>query len=170
MSKPEIINKIVPTLLKMQEKATINHTLSMLTKEKSKVDKALNNIVKAIENGASTRTTIQRLKELEQQQDNLEKEIIIEKSRQHTKISESEMRKFYIEALKLEPKMLIDHLVKEIILYEDKVKIIFNNPTRLNLDESQGFSFCSIIGHLHYKKPNTPKLKTKKMLIEMFIR
>lgn len=169
MSKPEVINKIVPTLLKMQENTMMNQTLSMLTKEKSKVDKALNNIVKAIENGASTRTTIQRLKELEQQQDNLEKEIIIEKSRQQTKISESEMRKFYIEALKLEPKMLIDHLVKEIILYEDKVKIIFNNPTRLNLDESQGFSFCSIIGHLHYKKPNAPKLNTKKMLIEMYI-
>lgn len=79
------------------------------------------------------------------------------------------MRKFYIEALKLEPKMLIEHLVKEIILYEDKVKIIFNNPTRLNLDDSQGFSFGLIVGNLHYKKPNTPKLKTKKMLIEMFI-
>ena len=169
MSKPDIINKIVATLLKIQEKATINHTLSMLINEKRKVDKALDNIVKAIENGASTRTTIQRLKELEQQQDNLEKEIIIERSRHQIKISENEMRKFYKEALKFEPKMLIEQLVKEIILYEDKVKIIFNNPTRLDLDESQGFSFGLIAGNLHYKKPNTPKLKTKKMLIEMFI-
>lgn len=168
MSKSDNIDLIVSTLMQMQEKQTINQTLSVLLKEKTKVDNALENLVNAIENGIVSNTTNKRLHTLEQQQETLEREILIERSKQSIKIPESVMRTFYTEALKLEPKMLIEFLVKEIILFDDKVKIIFNNPTR-SLDESQGFSLCKISGNLHYKKQNVPVLQNQKMLIEMYV-
>ena len=37
--------------------------------------------------------------------------------------------------------MLINYLVKEIQLFDDKMVIIYNTPRTMSLDESQGFSF-----------------------------
>ena len=37
--------------------------------------------------------------------------------------------------------MLINYLVKEIILFDDKMTIIYNTPKTMNLDASQGFLF-----------------------------
>lgn len=168
MSKSDNIDFIVSTLMQMQEKQITNQALSVLLKEKTKVDNALENLVNAIENGIVSNTTNKRLHTLEQQQETLEREILIERSKQSIKIPESVMRTFYSEALKLEPKMLIEFLVKEIILFDDKVKIIFNNPMR-SLDESQGFSLCTFSSNLHYIKQNVPILQNHKMLIEMYV-
>ena len=49
---------------------------------------------------------------------------------------------YYKSALTREPLQLINNLVKEIQLYDDKMLIIYNTPKTVNLDESQGFSFC----------------------------
>ena len=38
------------------------------------------------------------------------------------------MREFYETALMYEPKTLINYLVKQIVLYDDKMEIYFNNP------------------------------------------
>ena len=37
--------------------------------------------------------------------------------------------------------MLVNYFIKEIILYDDEVKIYFNSPLTISPDESQGFSF-----------------------------
>jgi hypothetical protein len=37
--------------------------------------------------------------------------------------------------------MLIEYLIKEIKLYEDKIEVIFNSPINTSPDESQGFIF-----------------------------
>ena len=42
------------------------------------------------------------------------------------------------EALALEAQMLINYLVKEIVMYDDKIEIFFNKPTRNSPDESRG--------------------------------
>ena len=38
------------------------------------------------------------------------------------------MQQFYLQALQLEARLLIDCLVKEIILYDDKIEIKLNSP------------------------------------------
>ncbi len=48
-------------------------------------------------------------------------------------------RKVYLQALKLEPKLLIDYLIKEIRLYDDKMEITFNSPIKISPDKNQGF-------------------------------
>lgn len=170
LSKPKMINYIVANLMRIQDEKITNQTLNLLLKEKGKVDKALDNIANAIENGIISNTTNKRLHDLEKQQEILEREILIERSKLSVKIPENVMRTFYADALKQEPQMLVEMLVKEVILYNDKAEIIFNTPTRMNLDESRGFSLCSFIGNMHYKKQNVQALQNLKMFVEMYIR
>ena len=42
------------------------------------------------------------------------------------------------EALALEAQMLINYLVDEIVMYDDKIEIFFHKPTRNSPDESRG--------------------------------
>ncbi len=97
----------------------------------------------AIEHGIFTSTTSKRLKELESRQEELERLITIERSKTAMRITEKQVRDFYKQLLKSEPLLLINYYVKEIILFDDEVKIIYNSPLTTNSpDDSQGFSFC----------------------------
>ena len=112
---------------------------NIVNKEKRNIDNAVNNIMTAIEKGVITNTTTKRLKELEEQQEELEKQILIEKSKAITTLTESEIRQFYYKALKFEPEALVGYLIKQIILFDDKIQIIYNTPLLNSPDGSQGF-------------------------------
>lgn len=144
LSRPQVMNALVKGLLDIQEQQS-NGTpiLKMLAKEKRQTENAIKNIMTAIENGVITNTTTKRLKELEEQQESLERQILIERSKTAVKLSESDMREFYTQALELEPQMLINYLIKEIVLFDDKIEIHYNSPIRISPDDSQGFSFYS---------------------------
>ena len=57
------------------------------------------------------------------------------------KLSRDYILQFLKEGLRKEPLKLINHFIKEIILFDDKMIIRYNTPSPINLDESQGFSF-----------------------------
>ncbi|MCM1043354.1 MAG: recombinase family protein [Corallococcus sp.] len=144
LSKPQIMDYVVKELLKLQENLIAdNVNLKILTREKAQVSKSLENLMTAIENGIISKTTNKRLHELEQQQEQLERQILIEKSKTSIRVSEKVVREYYQQALRLEPQMLVNVLIKEIILFDDKIQIQFNNPISKSLDSSQGFSFCT---------------------------
>ncbi len=105
----------------------------------------------------------ERLDELEEQQTELEQKIIIEKSKTAAKLTESEIRQFYEEALQLEPQLLVNCLIKRVVLYADKMEIHYNTSFQDGLDESQGFSFTQ--KQVQYSN-NSEKLK---ILILSFI-
>ena len=142
LKKPKTISEITNYLLKLQDDTIkTNPTLNILLKEQNKVETALANIVSAIERGVITNTTGKRLKELESRKEELEKQIALEQNKTEIKTPENVIRNFYESGLNLEPVMLINYFVKEIILYHDEVKIYFNNPLKVSPDNSQGFSF-----------------------------
>ena len=141
-SKPQTINGIVKNLLKLQDRyCTDNPKVKTIAREKSKVDTALDNLMSAIEQGIVSKTTKKRLHELEEQQEALECELLIEKSKTAVKVPESFILEYYEEALHLEATMLVNLLVKEVVLYNDRIQIHFNSPIKNCPDESQGFSF-----------------------------
>lgn len=70
------------------------------------------------------------MRELENQLENIDRQILIEKSKNAFKVSKQALKEFFIETLKLEPKLLIDYVIKEIRVYEDKLEIIFNSPIK----------------------------------------
>ena len=115
----------------------------------------------AIERGIITNTTNKRLKELEERQEEVERIILKERSRAQIKVPEKEIREFYNETLNLEALMLVNYLIKEIKLYNDRAEVYLNSPMPISPDESQGFSFYSKIkkipeytgnGHLKSKR------------------
>ena len=133
---------IVSELMTMQENyIKANSALTRLVKEQRATENSINNIMTAIENGGTSNTAMKRLRELEEKNAELEKQIRIEQSHSAFKLDRNEIADFYKFALEQEPKMLINLLVKEIQLFDDKMIIIYNTPRTISLDESQGFSF-----------------------------
>lgn len=129
LSKQKVQDQIVKKLMDLQNTPKTNTNLNMLIKSKKQAETTLNNIMSAVEQGVVNKTTNNRMKELEQQIEDTERHILVERSKTSIKISEEDIRNFYIEALKLEPLLLIDALIKQIKLYNDKVGITFNTPT-----------------------------------------
>ena len=109
--------------------------MTRLVKEQRATENSINNIMTAIENGGTSNTAMKRLRELEEKNAELEKQIRIEQSHSAFKLDRKEIADFYKFALEQEPKMLINLLVKEIRLFDDKMIIVYNTP------RSQGFSF-----------------------------
>lgn len=170
---------IVKSLLLIQEQQLKeNSIINVLTKQKRQVDTALNNLVCAVERGIISNTTNKRLQELENQQAELEKQILIERSKQAVQLKESDIREFYTNYLKLEPKALINYFVKEVRLFDDRVQIIFNSPIRISPDEDnleetdtrQGILFYSeAIDMITFKWAKTEPY-TRKTVLELYIK
>ena len=97
----------------------------------------------AIEQGGTTNTVMKRMRELEARQAELERQILIEKSKTVVKLTETQIKEFYTQALSLEPKLLINYLVKQITLYDDKIEIEYNSPIKQSPDnDNRGFLIC----------------------------
>ena len=145
LSEPQNIDTIVTALLAIQQRnLKVNSTLISLQREQAEVQTAIDNMMKAIAQGIITKSTAEYLKNYEQRQEELTKLIAIEEAKEEVIITEKEIRQYYTEALKLEPQMLINYLIKEIVLYDDRIDIYYNSPitkTTNSPDESQGFSF-----------------------------
>ena len=170
LNRPQIMNAIVANLMQIQElQAKEASALNMILKEKRQTDTALNNLMAAIEQGIISNTTNKRLHELESKQEELERQILIEKSKLALQLSEDTVRKFYTDALKAEPKLLIDCLIKEIILYDDKIEIYFNSPIKISPDESRGFTFYTENIKITYKDPHRSEPVVIQAVFEMKI-
>lgn len=164
------IDTIIAEIMRRQN-LNENGNLKMLSNEKSRIDRALDNLVTAIENGITSNTTNKRLHDLEKQQEGLERQILIERSKTAVKLNERDIRQYYEQALRLEMPMLINFLVKEIVLYNDKIEIYFNTPIKTSPDDEsrRGFLFYSDYGNLHYRIQNKQELQNRQMIIEMYI-
>ncbi len=170
LSDPQTMNEIVSGLMAEQERqARESSILNLILKEKRQVDTALENLLNAIEQGIISNSTNKRLHELERRQEELERQILIERSKQAIQIPEQEVRQFYQSTLKLEPQLLIDMLVKEIVLYDDKIDIIFNSPIRNSPDDSLDCSFYRNKVSISYTDPHRAGVFHIRLVIEMHV-
>ncbi len=154
LSKPKILNVITENLLKLQENSNdMNNRLNLLNKQKEKCQSQLDNMLFAIQQGVINKTTNKKMIELENEIENLDKQILFEQIKSNDILNEKDIKKYYIEALKQEPLILVNYLIKQIKLYNDKVEITFNSPIQKS-PENQGFSFLSIYKTLNYYMKN----------------
>ena len=161
---------MIELLLKHQDVLSKeNVTLNMLEKEKRQCESSLDNIMKAIERGIINNTTNKRMTELENQLEDLEKKLLIEKSKISVKITENDIREYFVQAIKLEPQLMISYLVKEIRLYDDKAEIYFNSPIVKGPDNSQGFLLFKGIKKMQFYVVNKNIIKLKSMILEIYI-
>ena len=171
VQKCNSLDYIVNGLLQEQERQSQSNTvLNLLLKEQRQTETAINNIMTAIENGGSTNTAMKRIRELESRQEELERQILIEKSKTDIRLTERQIREFYSQALALEPKLLINYLVKQITLYNDRIVIQFNSPIKQSPDnDNRGFFLCSKTVKLSFKVPFRVNLKVYEFEIEMYV-
>ena len=168
LKKPHNIERITKGLLALQEsQIKTSSTLGILEKERKQNESAIENIMSAVERGFYTATANKRMRELEERQSELDRLIIIERSKMQVKVSAEEIRTFYEAALLQESQMLINYLVKEIIVYDDEIQIYFNSPLTISPDESQGFSLCDKEAKIqvHIQNSLETKLKTIRLRI-----
>lgn len=158
LTKPDTMNKVVDGLMQIQElQNKESPILKTLLSEKRQTETALNNLMSAIEQGIISATTNKRLHELENKLTELERNILIEQSKTKITLSEDKIRKYYEQALLKEPQMLINLLIKQIVLYNDKMIVYYNSPIQTSPDgNSQGFSFYDEIAFMPYIIQNKP--------------
>ena len=133
LCQEKVIKRIVKEILRAQKELSENNVVvNMLTNEKKKAETALNNLVKALERGIMSNTTNKRLNELENTIEDLERKILIEKSKCEIELTEKDIRNFIENALSLELKSLIQILIKEVVVYDDKIAIYYNKPNNVN--------------------------------------
>ena len=137
LSSTKLVDKIVEELYALQDtESNANIVINKLEKEYKQTE---NNIMNAVEQGIINYTTNKRMKELENKLEDIDRQIILEKAQNSFKLTREEIKDFYLEALKLEPKLLIDYVIKEIRVYEDKLEITFNSPIKRSPDKNQDF-------------------------------
>ena len=124
-----VIDKIVQLIMDVQNQE--NTTIPLLEKQLREVNKKLDNLMKAIEDGLYTRTTKERLEALEIQKDELTAKIADEKLKKPSFNEDfirfwlMKFRKFDISQKK-QRKVLIEIFVNAIFLYDDRMLITFN--------------------------------------------
>ena len=144
LSKPQTLELVVSGILREQERYIAqNSALKLLLREKKQVDTAYENMMSAIEKGIITNGITKRLRELEAKQEDLERKILVEQNKSVIQLSAADVREYYESALTLEAQALINFLVKEVVLYDDKIEIHFNKPIRTSPDDNRGFSVYS---------------------------
>ena len=149
LKKPKSLNQMLDVLLELQTNSSQNNKLlKSLENELKEKEIALNNLLKAVEQGVINKTTNQRMNELENQIEELNMKIMIEKNQNSITLTRQELREYYLEALILELKLLIDYLVKQIKVFENKIEITFNSPIKTSPDDNQGFFICSFFSRL----------------------
>ena len=124
-----MIDKIVQLVMDVQNQE--NTAIPLLEKQLREVNKKLDNLMKAIEDGLYTRTTKERLEALEIQKDELTVKIADEKLKKPSFNEDfirfwlMKFRKFDISQKK-QRKALIEIFINAIFLYDDRMLITFN--------------------------------------------
>lgn len=125
----KIIEAIVSMLMELQERE--NTSLPLFQKQLNEVNSAIENMLNAIQQGVFTKTTKNRLEELEAKKEDLEIKIANE-SLAKPKLTPEFITFWLHKFRKLDMtkqshrKMLIDAFINAIYLYDDKLIITFN--------------------------------------------
>lgn len=130
--QPDVIERIAHNAAAINESERANNTeLSRLNAALKDIEKSISNIMKAIEDGLFSPTMTARLKELEDQQQELKNELVLAECAQ---IDISERDIVYLlnnlaDGDKMDIKFrkrLIETFISSIYLYDDKMLIIYN--------------------------------------------
>lgn len=164
----EFVEHIADILIDYQDKHQNNTLLESLLSRKKENDKAIQNMIKAIESGIITSSTKTRLTELEAQGQQLEDQIVKERVR-NSKITKDQIKFFFSRLREKDPNdayykiVLIDTFVNRIYLYDDNIKIVLNhsrNDNEVTLNDINQ-AFCEADESSSFKAfraPNDAKL------------
>ena len=124
ITKPENIALITDNVFALYTaKFTDDSDLHRYEKELAATDKAIKNILAAIEEGIFTPSTKQRLTELEEKKERIEQAITIESAREKNMLTKEDIERYITDAIKLSAKQMVELLVERIDVFADKICI-----------------------------------------------
>ncbi len=124
---PENIEFLTNKIYEINKKLFGKHTtLTNLKSSLNKTNNAITNIVKAIEQGIFTNTTKARLEELETKKIELEKDILIEESKQQFELTKEDIKNHFTYTMKKCPNRAIELFIKFIKVFDNKIEIGLN--------------------------------------------
>lgn len=127
------ISKFADMVLEANKKRIENNfVISLLQKELNQVNNAINNMLAAIEKGVVTESTTKRLKELEVKQADFREKIALEQAKEKLNISKNEIVHYLKKAQLSTMEKMTKMLIKQIILYDDKIEIYCNYTNNKN--------------------------------------
>ena len=127
----EAIEKFADKIIQVNEQRLKDQSImNLLIEEQEKISKAKQNIISAIEQGIITPTTKERLEELENKQNEIAEKMIIEKSKNKLTLERNDIVSYFRKTIQNKGERLIDLLIKQIVLYDDKVIIKCNYSAR----------------------------------------
>ena len=146
-------------LNKLKEKD--NSVLTLLTNEYNRIKKSINNILNCMEQGIITESTKERLKELELKKSSLNEQIIIENTKKKTALTKNDIINYISLALRKNARSLINLLVKEVRVWNERLEIDLKYTDKNNPDGNDRRDFClftcdksyAIDKHIINKKP-----------------
>ena len=141
---PETISKIADEIIQLHNQMTKEQSiLHLLNEERAKLQKSLNNLMIAIEEGVLTPTTKARVNELEALIAETDMKIFVEQSKLERTLKKEDVEKYIIEGLQGDGKALIGSLIDKVVLYEDKIEITYkytnNNPDDFHKEVHRDF-------------------------------
>ena len=124
ITKPENIALITDNVFALYTaKFTDNSDLHRYEKELAATDKAIKNILTAIEEGIFTPSTKQRLTELEEKKARIEQAVTVESAKEKNLLTKEDIERYITDAVKLSAKQMIELLVERIDVYAGKICI-----------------------------------------------
>ena len=145
--QPSIIDKLAAAVTeKFNESLQKSDTLALLGKEQKQVQKAIDGFLSAIAAGIVTKSTKEKLLDLERQSDELESKIAVEKARQIQPLDVEKVKAFltYFARKKYqsneEKNEFFNSFIYRVVLFDDCIYIFYNTspnmPTKVKLDKS----------------------------------
>ncbi len=124
IAKPENLALITDKVFELYcAKFTGDSDLRRYERELAVTDRAITNVLKAIEEGIFTPSTKQRLTELEEKKARIEQAITIESAREKNMLTKENIERYITAAIKLSAKQMVELLVERIDVFTDKICI-----------------------------------------------
>lgn len=124
---PENISRISEKIMEINKERVIKESeINHLTKEKNNIKKAIDNLLDCMEQGIISTSTKERLERLEKQLEAVNNRIIMEKTNKTFQITQEDIIKYIKKALKHNIPFIVRTLIKNVVLYDDKIEIYFN--------------------------------------------
>ena len=109
--------------------------LNLLISERNQKQRALENVMRAIEDGVYTATTKNRLQALEEELQELNDKIVVEQCKLANEMKREDVISFLENAIKNEPQLLLDIFIQKVIVYEENIEVYYNYIENKNPDD-----------------------------------
>ena len=144
LATPDLIENIAERILGAhQKRMSDTSVINLLEDELRDTERSISNLISCMEKGIVSSSTAKRLEELEKQKSDLEEKLALEQTKESLEIQKTDIVDYLKNAIKKAPRLMIELIIKEVVLYKDKIEIHFNytDLVRPDAEPRRAFSF-----------------------------